>query len=66
MTLNVLGKKEKHALVFRSYKPLLEDQFKKPKQSGNHPIEPVKENLSQRFYLTDWKIEKRSQREKSG
>ena len=33
--------------------------------AGNHPIKPVKENLSQRFSLTDWKIEKRNQRKKA-
>ena len=32
-----LKEKKKHMLAFRSYKPLLEDQFKKPKQSGRKP-----------------------------
>ena len=32
------------------------------KLAGNHPIERVKENLSQTFLLTDWKIEKRIQK----
>ena len=29
--------------------------------AGNHPIESVKEKLSKKFLLTDWKIKKRSQ-----
>ena len=64
MAFNVLGKKEKkHVLAFRRYKPSLEDQFEKPKQNGRKPSDRAhKKNLSLRLLLTDWKIEKRSQK----
>ena len=64
MEFNVLRRKDKTSKVMNHcWKTNLKIQNK---VAGNHPIEPVKENLSQRFLLTDWKIEKRSQKKKSG
>ena len=53
--------RKKHVLAVRSLKPStsLENQNK---VAENHPIEPGKENPSQRFLLTDWKIEEKSQK----
>ena len=47
-------------LAFRSYKPLLEDQFKKPKQSGRKPSDRTCKRKPEPE--TDWKIEKRGQK----
>ena len=41
-------------LAYRSYKPSLRDQLKnQSKVAGNHPIKPVKENLSEPEILID-------------
>ena len=53
MAFNVLGRKEKTVLAFRSHKPSLEDQFKKPKHSGRKPSDLTRKRKPELEILID-------------
>ena len=45
--------RKKHVLVFRNYKPSLEDQFKKTKQSGRKPSDRTRKRKPEPEILID-------------
>ena len=45
--------RKKHVLAFRSYKPSLEDQFKKPRQSGRKPSDRTRKRKPEPEILID-------------